>query len=211
MRSRSGRRRRVVGGLLAGLAGVVAVVVVAVVLVRPEGTDGTVRAEPSAPERVIRGTGTAPDPAGGAAPTPAAPTPTAPAPTAPTAATPAASTTPSAQKPATRTRIVSPANGSRVSWPFTARFTVSTADSSVNAPVLALSICVAGRCYLDGALNVTNGTAAPYTVRLGATKPEGVGVPWTLRLDRLSPSTYARLVSERNAAIADSRPSPGRL
>ncbi|GAA4977209.1 tetratricopeptide repeat protein [Actinoplanes utahensis] len=102
-----------------------------------------------------------------------------------------------------RTRIVAPANNSTVPWPFDARFTVSAADAAATGTVVSLSICVAGRCYLDGKLNVYGNGVAPYTVYLGSTKPEGTGVAWSLRLDRIAKGTYDRLVAERNAAIAD--------
>jgi len=117
---------------------------------------------------------------------------------------PGAAATPRSSANPVSTRIVSPSNGSRVAWPFTARFTVSAADAKSRSTVLALSICVAGRCYLDGELAVADGAAAPYRVRLGSTRPEGVGVAWTVRLDRLTPTTFARLVAERDAEIAAS-------
>ncbi|MEU4625120.1 hypothetical protein AB0G04_34745 [Actinoplanes sp. NPDC023801] len=101
-----------------------------------------------------------------------------------------------------RTRISSPAARSRVSWPFDATFTVSNADASATGTVLALSICVAGRCYLDGKVDVYDGVAAPYTVYLGSTKPEGTGAAWQLRLDRITRATYDKLVAERDASIA---------
>ena len=103
---------------------------------------------------------------------------------------------------ATRTAIVSPAAYSTVGWPFEARFTVSAADASAGGTVVSLSICVAGRCYLDGKVDVNDGVPAPYTVRLGSTEPEGAGAAWQLRLDRISRPDYDNLVAERNAAIA---------
>lgn len=102
-----------------------------------------------------------------------------------------------------RTGIVSPANNSTVSWPFDAKFTVSAADAAATGTVVSLSICVSGRCYLDGKLDVYGTEVAPYTVYLGSTKPEGAGVAWSLRLDRIARKTYDTLVAERNAAIAD--------
>jgi hypothetical protein len=101
-----------------------------------------------------------------------------------------------------KTRISSPAADSRVSWPFDAAFVVSAADASSTGTVLALSICVAGHCYLDGKVDIYDGVAAPYTVYLGSTKPEGTGVAWQLRLDRISGATYDKLVAERDASIA---------
>ena len=79
---------------------------------------------------------------------------------------------------------------------------MSAADVAATDTVLALSICVAGRCYLDGKVGIFDGVAAPYTVHLGSTRPEGVGVAWQLRLDRISQGVYRTLVSERDAAIA---------
>jgi hypothetical protein len=65
-----------------------------------------------------------------------------------------------------------------------------------------LSICVAGHCYLDGKVDIYDGVAAPYTVYLGSTKPEGTGAAWQLRLDRITKATYDKLVAERDASIA---------
>ncbi|MEV4280795.1 hypothetical protein [Actinoplanes xinjiangensis] len=121
----------------------------------------------------------------------------APATSRPTKAAPATTTAAT-----TRTRIAAPANNSTVAWPFDARFTVSAADATASRTVLALSICVAGRCYLDGRVDLYDGAAAPYTVYLGSTKPEGSGVAWSLRLDRLTTSVYQTLIAERDAAIA---------
>jgi hypothetical protein len=136
----------------------------------------------------------------GAAPTPSSAPSSAAAEPAGAAATGAAAA-PSSRPATVRTRIVSPAGGSSVRWPFDAAFSVSAADVAAADTVVALSICVAGLCYLDGRLDIIEGRAAPYTVYLGSTKPEGTGVPWTLRLDRLSKSAYAALVADRDAAI----------
>jgi hypothetical protein len=122
--------------------------------------------------------------------------------TAPAAKPTKAATSTTTATSATRTRIVSPAGNSTVTWPFDARFTVSPADVSATGTVLSLSICVAGRCYLDGKVGIFDGVAAPYTVHLGSTRPEGVGVDWQLRLDRIPRGVYDTLVSERDAAIA---------
>lgn len=118
--------------------------------------------------------------------------------TTPTEAATATTTTAAATA---RTRIVSPASNRTVAWPFDAKFTVSAADASATATVVSLSICIAGRCYLDGKVDVFDGVPAPYTVYLGSTKPEGTGVAWQLRLDRISKATYDTLVAERDAAI----------
>ncbi|MFC3744109.1 class I SAM-dependent methyltransferase [Paractinoplanes deccanensis] len=112
-------------------------------------------------------------------------------------------TAPATKAPTVATRIVSPANGSKVPYPFDARFTVSPADAASRDTVVALLVCVAGRCYLDGKLDIIDGAAAPYTIYLGSTKPEGTGVAWSLRLDRLSTATYGRLIAEREARWND--------
>ncbi|MGK5684286.1 hypothetical protein [Actinoplanes sp. URMC 104] len=143
--------------------------------------------------------------------TSAAPSATVPATATSAAAKPPATrprTTPPAPRkttppPAARTRIVAPADNSRVPYPFDARFTVAPADVTAKDTVVALLICVAGRCYLDGKLDIIEGVAAPYTVYLGSTRPEGTGVAWKLRLDRLPASEYAKLIAARDAAIAD--------
>jgi hypothetical protein len=116
-------------------------------------------------------------------------------------ATPTRAATPT-KAAAVKTAIVAPANNSTVAWPFDAEFAVSAADASATGTVLSVSICVAGRCYLDGKVDIYDGVAAPYTVYLGSTKPEGTGVAWQLRLDRISKATYGRLVAERDASIA---------
>jgi hypothetical protein len=100
-----------------------------------------------------------------------------------------------------KTRISSPAANSTVPWPFDAKFIVSAADASATGTVLSVSICVAGHCYLDGKVDIYDGVAAPYTVYLGSTKPEGTGVAWQLRLDRITKATYDKLVAERDASI----------
>ncbi|GIF21528.1 hypothetical protein BJ973_005027 [Actinoplanes tereljensis] len=181
------------------LAGVAIVVVLAVigVLLRPDARENV---DVSAIDLPIgattlpasRGLGAAPTPSTEASRTSAAPitrttTTTTPRPTRTTAA------------PAVRTRIVEPANNSKVPWPFDAKFTVSPADATA---VISLAICVADRCYLDGKLDIIDGQAAPYTVYLGSTKPEGTGVPWQLRLDRLAKADFDALVKTRDAAIA---------
>jgi hypothetical protein len=114
---------------------------------------------------------------------------------------PAATVTPT-KAVTVKTRISSPAANSTVPWPFDAKFTVSAADASATGTVLSLSICVAGHCYLDGKVDIYDGVAAPYTVYLGSTKPEGTGAAWQLRLDRITKATYDKLVTERDASIA---------
>jgi hypothetical protein len=192
--------------ILAGTA-VVVVAALVVVLVRPGGEEEPASLVlPSLPAgattpAATRGLGAAPTPS--SVPSSSAPSSAAaePAGAAAGAAATGAAAAPSSRPATVRTRIVSPAGGSSVRWPFDAAFSVSAADVAAADTVVALSICVAGLCYLDGRLDIIEGRAAPYTVYLGSTKPEGTGVPWTLRLDRLSKSAYAALVADRDAAI----------
>lgn len=209
--------------VLAGLAVVVTLAVVAAI-VRPgddgrsgdEGTTGAAGVPAAAASAAPAGSGLPTSPGVPAASATA--TASVAAPSAPVSAAPArtVTATPTATRPravapapgrtvpapAVRTRIVAPGNGSRVPWPFDARFTVSAADVAATRTVVTLSICVAGRCYLDGKLDIIGDRAAPYTVRLGSTRPEGVGVAWRLRLDRVATQTYADLVAEREAEMA---------
>ncbi|WP_250030737.1 tetratricopeptide repeat protein [Paractinoplanes maris] len=203
-RSRKSWIPAALGGVVGGA---IVAVVVAVAVVR--GGDGSDSAA-----SVLPAPSSSPVPAS----VEAAPRSSAPAPTAPTSR-PATTTTapatvkpsttkPSTVKPATkppavRTRIVSPRDNSLVPYPFDARFTVAPSDVAARETVVALLICVAGRCYLDGKLDIIGDGAAPYTIYLGSTRPEGAGVAWKLRLDRLPGKTYAKLVADRDAAIAD--------
>ncbi|GAB2588061.1 hypothetical protein Aab01nite_49280 [Paractinoplanes abujensis] len=206
----SSARRNWLPAALGGVAGgIIVAVVVAVLLVRPgddqpESTAAT-RPAPSQPaaaptaSAAISALPQAPVvPSAAASATTAPPTPPPSTATAPPAAT---RTTPPAA--AVRTRIVGPAANSRVPYPFDARFTVSPADVKSTNTVVALLICVAGRCYLDGKLDIIGNGAAPYTIYLGSTRPEGAGVTWRLRLDRLPKATYNDLIDRRDAAIAD--------
>lgn len=118
-------------------------------------------------------------------------------------ATSAPATAPATTKPAVSTRFASPAAGSSVPWPFDAKFSVSASDVAATKTVVTLSICVAGRCYLDGKLDIIDDGAAPYTVYLGSTKPEGTGQKWQLRLDRITTSTFDALVAERTSEQND--------
>ncbi|GAA2625644.1 tetratricopeptide repeat protein [Paractinoplanes durhamensis] len=192
--------------VLSGLAVVVVLVVIAVVL-RPVLSDTpaalTATSAPGAAATLpaSRGLGAAPAPSSVAASVSAPASKAASASPTPTPASPKPSRTSAAAT--VRTRIASPANGSTVPWPFDAKFTVSTADVAATSTVVALSVCVAGLCYLDGKLDIISGQAAPYTIHLGSTKPEGTGVAWQVRLDRLAESSYDKLVKDRNAAIAD--------
>ncbi|MFF5083584.1 tetratricopeptide repeat protein [Actinoplanes sp. NPDC000266] len=114
-----------------------------------------------------------------------------------------APTTAAAPAAKTATRIVAPADGSKVPYPFDARFTVSAADVKATGTVLAVLVCVNGRCYLDGKVDIVEGAAAPYTIYLGSTRPEGTGIAWSLRVDRLPAATYSALLAEREARWAD--------
>ncbi|MBL7255415.1 tetratricopeptide repeat protein [Paractinoplanes lichenicola] len=205
-------RRNWMPAALGGVVGgIIVAVVVAVLVLRPgdEKPEQTAVAQPAPSQPAaaapvasagISALPQAPVVPSAAASTTAPPSPpvtTAPATTAPT---PAKTTPP----PATvRTRIVAPAANSRVSYPFDARFSVAPADVKSTDTVVALLICVAGRCYLDGKLDIIGNGAAPYTIYLGSTRPEGTGVTWRLRLDRLPKTKYADLISQRDAAIAD--------
>ncbi|MCY1138981.1 tetratricopeptide repeat protein [Actinoplanes sp. Pm04-4] len=194
-------------GAVAG--GVVVAVVVAVVLTRP---DDPVQPATAVQEIVPTTSAAAIAPPVSRAPSPSSASPPS-LPAATTAATTTAAAEPTAAKPTkakpttkapvVRTRIVAPANNSRVPYPFDARFSVAAADVSAKDTVVALLICVAGRCYLDGKLDIIEDSAAPYTVFLGSTRPEGTNVAWKLRLDRLPAQTYTTLVAARDKAIAD--------
>ncbi|XVV16760.1 tetratricopeptide repeat protein [Actinoplanes sp. CA-131856] len=155
-------------------------------------------AVPSAPPA----TSTAPATAASATPTTNHPQ-TASTATKPPAKPPAATTAPAKPGAPAKTRIVAPANGSKVPYPFDARFAVSPADVKATGTVLAVLVCVNGRCYLDGKVDIVEGVAAPYTIYLGSTKPEGTGIAWSLRLDRLPAATYSALIAEREARWTD--------
>ncbi|MBM2615576.1 tetratricopeptide repeat protein [Actinoplanes sp. LDG1-06] len=206
-------RRTWLPAALGGVAGgIIVAVVVAVFLLRPTANPETTSAAPTAPaSAVVVPTASAALPAplvpSASAPAAAATT-TPPAASAPAATRPPTTAPPTATKttappPAVRTRIVAPANNSRVAYPFDAEFTVSAADVSAPNTVVALLICVAGRCYLDGKLDIIGTGAAPYTIYLGSTRPEGTGVAWKLRLDRLPKAKFNDLIAQRDAAIAD--------
>lgn len=140
-------------------------------------------------------------------PSPAPPATATPPAAAASEATQSRTVTPKTSRPTTTppaTRITAPSNGTEVAWAATVRYTMSPADLTANSTVVTVSICVSGRCYLDGAIQVENGRPAPHPVHLGSTQGEGVGIGWTLRLDRLPKATYASLTAEREAEIADS-------
>ncbi|WP_179855578.1 tetratricopeptide repeat protein [Paractinoplanes atraurantiacus] len=151
-------------------------------------------ARPATPSTAAARTGTTAATAAPSADRPQTSAPVATPPAKPVAPIPAAKTT---------TRIVAPAGGSKVPYPFDARFTVSAADVKATGTVVAVLVCVNGRCYLDGKVDIVEGVAAPYTIYLGSTKPEGTGVTWSLRLDRLTSATYNALLAEREARWAD--------
>jgi hypothetical protein len=180
----------------AGLA-VAALVVSGVLVLRPDSSADTALLAPVTTS------------AAAAAPPPTAPSPATPARTVTTAASktppptatttrPAATTRATTAPPAVTTRIVSPRNGRSAPWSFRATFALSPSDRAADDTVLALSICVSGRCYLDGRVS-----GAPYAVRLGSSATEGAGLSWQLRVDRLSGSAFAALSAERDQEIAD--------
>ncbi|MBU2666046.1 hypothetical protein KOI35_21260 [Actinoplanes bogorensis] len=194
-------RRHWLPAALGGVVGgVIVAVVVAVVVLRP-GDDEP--ASTAATQPVPSVPSAAPSPV----PTPSAPVPSSAAPSTTPPRTSAAvkptTAKPTTAVPSVRTKIVAPAPNSKVPYPFDARFTVAKSDAGATDTVVALLICVAGRCYLDGKLDMIEGTAAPYTIYLGSTRPEGTGVAWKLRLDRLPESTFTKLIAARDAAIAD--------
>ncbi|MEV4347791.1 tetratricopeptide repeat protein [Actinoplanes sp. NPDC049596] len=199
-------------GILVG-----AVIAATAILTRPSGTEESAAPVASVPAQAGQQgqtrTRTSTAPSAGA--TAAAPTATAATPptkgaapskaTAPTqrAAPTQAAAPAKAPAKAVVTRIVSPANGSKVPYPFDARFTMSAADVRSDSTVVAVLVCVNGRCYLDGKVDIVERVAAPYTIYLGSTKPEGTGVAWSLRLDRLSTAAYNALLAEREARWTD--------
>ncbi|XVU21411.1 tetratricopeptide repeat protein [Actinoplanes sp. CA-054009] len=194
------------------------VIAATAILTRP-GDPGTESAAPASSEAAARVEALVQTPATAvppAAPSAAPTTATAPAATTATGAAPTArpqQTASMVTKPpakttgpaatTTRTRIVAPANGSKVPYPFDARFSVSAADVKAKGTVLAVLVCVNGRCYLDGKVDIVEGVAAPYTIYLGSTRPEGTGIAWQLRVDRLTASTYSALLAEREARWTD--------
>ncbi|MFI5909801.1 hypothetical protein [Dactylosporangium sp. NPDC051541] len=138
-----------------------------------------------------------PTPTAGASPTPA----TAPTPSSSASPKSSAARTPSA-RPAV-TAIAAPADGAVVPWPFDARFTVSPADAASTRTVLAVTVCVAGHCYLDGKLDAPAGkSTVTYGTRLGSTAGEGLNSKWQLRVDRLEQQTYDSLLAEKRAEVA---------
>ncbi|GAA2470580.1 tetratricopeptide repeat protein [Winogradskya humida] len=185
-------------------AGVVvaALVITGVVLLRPDSpADPAPLAQtptPPAPAATSQAPAVASQAPSPTTPPSAAPStaPTTP-PTTTTAAKPPATTRPTANPPAATT-IVSPANGSLATWSFPAKFSLSPSDAAAKGTVLALSICVSGRCYLDGKVS-----SAPYPIHLGSSADEGIGLAWQLRVDRLSDSAFGGLMAERDTEIAN--------
>jgi hypothetical protein len=187
---------------IAATAVVVSIVLLVVVLVRPDAQPGDnstpVAAAPSA-----------------AVPAPSAtvtlsPTPT----TSPTSARPKAnaqatgerveaSRTTTTSRPATvvASRIVKPKTGSAVARRFPVGFTASAADVAATGTRLTLSVCVSEWCFLDGPVAFQDGKPEDYTVTLGSADGSDIGEKWTLRIDRLTPSTLADLQAHKQAAI----------
>jgi hypothetical protein len=112
---------------------------------------------------------------------------------------PASATSPQPAVPSAAgvTRFISPVTGDRVSFPFSARVELSAADAQAGDTVLALSICVGGRCYLDEKILIVGGVPLPYQIYLGGDATQGDKAAWTLRLDRLSTAAFTALESEK--------------
>lgn len=199
-------RRAWLPAALGGVAGgAIVAVVVAVLLTRPDApVETTAAVQPIAPTSSAAAVTT---PASQAPPPTTSPAKAEPSTVRPTTVKPTtvepSPLKPTPAKPAARTRIVAPKAGTSVPYPFDTRFTVAPSDVSAKDTVVALLICVAGRCYLDGKLDIIGDGAAPYTIYLGSTRPEGAGVACKLRLDRLPARTYTTLVAARDKAIAD--------
>ncbi|GAA2599282.1 hypothetical protein GCM10010435_93420 [Winogradskya consettensis] len=180
---------------------VAALVVTGVVLLRPDNPANpaplalTPTPSPAVTSQAPSAPSQAPSPTTPPSAAPSA-TPTTPPPTT-TPAKPPATTRPTTNPPAA-TRITSPANGSLATWSFQAKFSLSPSDAAAKGTVLALSICVSGRCYLDGKVS-----SAPYPIHLGSSADEGVGLAWQLRVDRLSDSAFGGLMAERDSEIAN--------
>ncbi|MFB9410371.1 tetratricopeptide repeat protein [Dactylosporangium matsuzakiense] len=116
----------------------------------------------------------------------------------------APSVSPSPTGPPAVTALVSPVDGAVVPWPVDAQFTVSPEDASSADTVLAITLCVGGRCYLDGKLDVSAGKdTATYPIRLGSAATEGINSKWQVRVDRLQKTTYDSLRAEKSAEMAN--------
>ncbi|MFB9445739.1 hypothetical protein Dvina_32895 [Dactylosporangium vinaceum] len=116
----------------------------------------------------------------------------------------APSVSPSPTGPPAVTALVSPVDGAVVPWPVDAQFTVSPEDASSADTVLAITLCVGGRCYLDGKLDVSAGKdTATYPIRLGSAATEGINSKWQVRVDRLQKATYDSLRAEKSAEMAN--------
>jgi len=183
--------------VIAAAAVVFGIAMLVVVLARPG-------AEPDRGPGLTLPVADALSPAPATTPPATAATPARPATTTPRPATTKATfTTPPRTGPAVASRIVAPRTGSGVARDFTVKFTVSAADLATTGTRLALTVCVKQWCFLDGPLVLKGGAAEDYTVTLGTGKGEGVGEKWTVRVDRLTQSTYDFLQAHKQAAVDD--------
>jgi hypothetical protein len=168
-----------------------------VVLVRPTAQPDAGTPAANATTTTTTATATATEPT--TSPTITRSTTNAPATTEPTEAAP--TTTPPRTAAAVVSRIVEPENGSGVARRFTVTFTVSAADVAATGTRLALTVCVKEWCFLDGPVVIEHGVAEDYAVTLGTNDGEGIGEKWTVRIDRLSQSTYDFLQGQKQAAV----------
>ena len=189
--------------VIAAAAVVFAVIMLVVVLVRP-GADpaGTpVAAGTTAPvPPATTGAGDTDSALGTLPSSPAAPASSAPAVTTTAPAAPPPTTAAPARPPVTGTSILSPGNGSGVARQFTVSFALSAADAAATGTRLALTVCVAEWCFLDGPIVIRDGKAEDYRVTLGAQEGEGIGKKWTVRVDRLSAADYDFLMKHKKDA-----------
>ena len=185
--------------VIAAAAVVFAVVMLVVVLVRPgaQPVAGTPVADATSAPAATPSATTAPTSTPTTSPTTTGTTTNAPAKTQQTAPT----TTARHTAVAVLSRIVTPKNGSGVDRRFTVTFSVSAADVAATATRLALTVCVKEWCFLDGPIVIEGGVAEDYTVTLGTNEGEGIGEKWTVRIDRLSQSTYDDLQGQKQAAV----------
>ncbi|WP_305787166.1 tetratricopeptide repeat protein [Symbioplanes lichenis] len=191
--------------IVAAAAVVAAVVMLVVVLVRPDSQPSA--APPAATPALPLGplplpSMTRPAPANTSSPASAPASPSAAARSSTLKSVPATSPAARPKTTSTRpmvTRIATPASGSRVPRQFTVKLDISRADAAAKDTRLALTVCVAGWCFLDGPI----GKTGTYAVTLGSASGEGVGQKWTIRVDRLTRATYDALVAQKDAAVAN--------
>jgi hypothetical protein len=108
---------------------------------------------------------------------------------------------PASPAPGPATRFVSPVDGAQVPFHSTAHLAISAQDADLHGSVLAMSICVSGGCYLEEEIQIAGGRAS-YDLYLGSTAGQGVGIAWTVRVDRLTSAEFSTLRTEREQAIA---------